>query len=133
MKRKGLWIALAALVVVGLGAWWPWDKIRLVGENLRMDIADLGMDIADFISSPNGRTTLLCLLLGLVLGVSIVFVLRLIGFKSTGDSIRKLEERQDRLERQVGQLAKFVYLKEDRRGGGDEPATRYLPDDPKPD
>lgn len=126
MKRKGLWIALAALVVVGLGAWWSWDKIRPVGENL-------GMEIADYISSPNGRATLLYLLLCLLLGVPIVFVLRLMGFKSTGDSIRKLEERQDRLERQVGQLAKFVYLKEDRRGGGDDPATRYLPDDPKPD
>ena len=45
IKHKGLWIALAAVVLVGLGAAWKWDKIRLwyiarsddglVGANLR--------------------------------------------------------------------------------------------------
>jgi len=45
IKHKGFWIALAAVVLVGLGAAWKWDKIRLwyiarsddglVGANLR--------------------------------------------------------------------------------------------------
>ncbi len=29
IKHKGLWIALAAVVLVGLGVAWKWDKIRL--------------------------------------------------------------------------------------------------------